>query len=742
VRCRPSLIPLLLFVSITFSTAQKLPAAKHTVSHPAKPAPIPSSDSELKLPAHRLLAARNKTNYAAVESIAAAHKNDQLAQLAWMVLGQAHSLDGDWKKAADAFRHSRGHAAALDDYSDALLATTLQAQNDSSGVIETLADFEQLHPGSIWARDMSVVMANALLESNRQDAAAGLLVQHRAPYRSDIELSLGRAWIANTQTSELGIGALRDLYFDHPLANESQIAGQLLRGAGRLEDAPSYPRYRTRIASLIAAKKYADAEDDLHELIKRSDPVEQPFFAATLALTQYKANKIKDAKRTLSSLPAQPLSQDVTALRLYVEAGIARSEDDDTTSKQRMDDFRAAAPGDPLFRDALIDSGNHFLLKQDLATAEQRYYEAAIRFPNSGSAAIYHWKASWLSYRLGRKEEAAQRFEAQITKFPGSPDVPAALYWLARLYAQQGNTAAARAIWSKLSDRYRNYYYSELARRDLRSLSASEGPAESPASVTQLLDALPPTPSAPTLATNVVSVDDPHLRRARLLASASLTDFAVHELQAASQAERAPWALAETARILISDDRIHTALRTVKTAVPNYSQWDFSSMPREIWETLFPRPHWQTLVQQSQTNKLDPALMAALIRQESEFNPGAVSPAKALGLMQILPSVGKQLAKQTKMKGFNANKLFDPDVNIKLGTKYFREITDAEHGEVVYALAAYNAGESRVTNWRAAAPSLDTSEFVESIPFTETREYVMAILRNQMIYKKLYGNTP
>jgi soluble lytic murein transglycosylase len=157
------------------------------------------------------------------------------------------------------------------------------------------------------------------------------------------------------------------------------------------------------------------------------------------------------------------------------------------------------------------------------------------------------------------------------------------------------------------------------------------------------------------------------------------------------------------------------------------------------WKLLFPQPYWADLAANAKKNGLDPYLVASLIRQESEFNAGVVSHANAWGLMQLLPSVGKAQAKKQKMKGFNANELLNPSVNLELGTANLRQVLDRFGGQAEYALAAYNAGDVPVRQWQAIGDYKDIPEFVESIPYTETREYVQAILRNREIYHALYA---
>ena len=165
---------------------------------------------------------------------------------------------------------------------------------------------------------------------------------------------------------------------------------------------------------------------------------------------------------------------------------------------------------------------------------------------------------------------------------------------------------------------------------------------------------------------------------------------------------------------------------------------DLTSLPRDYWQALFPKPFWPDLKRYSSQNALDPYLVASLIRQESEFNPAALSRKNAVGLMQLLPKVGKGVAKQEKLRHYSAQQLFTPAINLQLGTRYFRTMVD-KFGAFEYALAAYNAGSDRVEDWLGQGKYRDPQEFVESIPFTETREYVQAILRNANVYRQLYG---
>jgi soluble lytic murein transglycosylase len=254
-----------------------------------------------------------------------------------------------------------------------------------------------------------------------------------------------------------------------------------------------------------------------------------------------------------------------------------------------------------------------------------------------------------------------------------------------------------------------------------------------------LLDHVAPLEHTEKVELTEPPADDLHLQKAKLLGNGGLVDFAVRELQAAATADNGNWGPAETAQVYTDTGHYDRAIEVMKHSVPSYFAVDIPNLPRAYWDALFPRPYWNDLKRFSVANGLDPYLVASLIRQESEFNPAAVSRANAVGLMQLLPRTGKLVAHQEKLTRYNPSQLYTPTVNLQLGTRYFRGMVDQFGGSFAYALAAYNAGSDRVDEWLGQGKYRDEQEFVESIPFTETREYVQAILRNAAVYRQLYG---
>jgi soluble lytic murein transglycosylase len=157
----------------------------------------------------------------------------------------------------------------------------------------------------------------------------------------------------------------------------------------------------------------------------------------------------------------------------------------------------------------------------------------------------------------------------------------------------------------------------------------------------------------------------------------------------------------------------------------------------EDWRLLYPISHGALLRTEARRNRIDPALVAAVIRQESRFTPGALSVAGARGLMQLMPPVGRALAQTRHVVPWDDVMLYQPDVSIELGTIHLAEAL-RRNPIPSYALAGYNAGGSRLARWRTLRGTDDPELFVERIPFVETRDYVRIVLRNQEFYRALY----
>jgi soluble lytic murein transglycosylase len=690
------------------------------------------ASSSLKPMARQLLQDRTPAAYAGVESYARGHAKEDAGALAWLVVGYAHILDHDYPKAIDPLNRAKPNAGDLGDYVNFYLGSSYLQTGQNAEAIGALGEFDKTYPESLLIRDAHVVYANALLAAGRGREAIPVLEKDREPTRAEVELALGRAYAASGE-SEKAVNILRNLYFTMPLSAEASQADEELKklaASGTLPP-PSLNLRRTRADLLAKGKRFSDAAEEYRALVDQVSPPERPELQLTMAVALRRAGQNKEAKKVLDEIPSS--SPEMNAQRLFNLAEVARADDDDDGFLRILAQLRQEFPTSPWMEQALLSEGNIYLLKRDYDRAIESYGELQQRFPEGSRASYAHWKVAWLSLRQGKNAEAKNAFEQQIALYPASAEVPAALYWRARLAEEDNDPGMARAYYQKLSGRFQNYYYGELARQRLGQLKADDDPPHY-----ALLDRVPPIDSNAKVTEEEAPSDNLRVQKAELLENGALVEFAVSELQAAAVEEKGNWLPAAKARFYQDAGRYDMAIETLKRTVPNYFALDLPSLPRTYWEGLFPKPYWNDLKKSSSENALDPYLVASLIRQESAFNPNAVSNKNAVGLMQLLPKVGKGVAKQEKIKHFSPTQLFTPSMNLQLGTRYFRSMVD-KFGAFEYALAAYNAGSDRVQDWQGYGKYRDVQEFVESIPFTETREYVQAIMRNANLYRQLYG---
>ncbi len=689
------------------------------------------ASATLRPMAQQLIQDRTPAAYAGLESYGRTHAKEDAGALAWLVIGYAHFLDHDCAKAIDPLNRAKPRAGDLGDYVAYYLGTCYLQTGHQGEALATLADFETNYPDSLLARDAHLSYAGALLTEGRAPEAVALLQKDRLPARSDIEFNVGRAYAAVGQNGKAA-EAFANVYYNMPTAAEADSAYAELKKLAPVPPASPEQR-RTRADLLLKARRYSDAADEYRDLLIHAPVEGRPSMTLALADALHRAGRNREARAELTTLPNATLDQ--SAQRLYILGEVAWSLNENETFYKMVDDLRKLAPTSPWLESALLSVANLHLVHHEYDQSLDAFRELQQRFPTGSKASYAHWKAAWLTFRQGRTEDAKKAFEEQIALYPTGSDTSAALYWRARLAEEDRDFTMARAYYQKLSDRYRNYYYAELGRQRLAKLSSSGDPPGHYA----LLDHVPPLDNGQKVVLSEPPADDLHLQKAELLGNGGLVDFAVRELQAASAANGGNWGPSETAQLYLDTEHYDRAIETLKKAVPSYFAVDIPTLPRQYWEALFPRAYWTDLKRFSVANRLDPYLVASLIRQESEFNPNAVSRANAVGLMQLLPKTGKLVANTQSLRHFNASLLYKPAVNLQLGTAYFRGMVDHFGGSFEYALAAYNAGSDRVEEWLGEGKYRDQQEFVESIPFTETREYVQAIMRNTSVYKQLYG---
>jgi soluble lytic murein transglycosylase len=173
--------------------------------------------------------------------------------------------------------------------------------------------------------------------------------------------------------------------------------------------------------------------------------------------------------------------------------------------------------------------------------------------------------------------------------------------------------------------------------------------------------------------------------------------------------------------------------RSLRRAFPQLATVEQDSVPAYFLRMYYPIRYVDAIMKYSKQNGLDPYLMMGLIHQESFYNPLVRSPVGATGLMQLMPPTAKEIARRIH----SSSNVEDPEVNIRLGTYHFRQLVNLFGGAVPLAVASYNAGQGNVIRWRRAAPHRPMDEFLESIPFSETRNYVKRVTMLSASYRRI-----
>ena len=359
------------------------------------------------------------------------------------------------------------------------------------------------------------------------------------------------------------------------------------------------------------------------------------------------------------------------------------------------------------------------LLLADLATDDNRDQDARQtlmallkRFPRGRHAANARFRAGMIAYIQGDRKAAAAEFDSLVARDSNSTEALAAAYWAGRSYAALGDKTRSKARWRSIVAREPLSYYAVMAAKRLDTTVVA--PDRSPSNYARI-------PSIDTAINRVVALKDVGMDVEAGFENDRLFRDALNN----------PARLVATAHALSGGDQASRSIALGRRALDDIGH------SAENYRLYFPVLERETLISSSKENGLDPVLVAALIRQESNFNPVATSPAGARGLMQLMPAVGKSVADAKGIGPWDPDLLYQPATNIKLGTAHLSGLV-RKYPEVVKVLSAYNAGESRVEKWSSKAGASDPEVFTERIPFVETRDYVRTILRNRAYYQALY----
>ncbi len=656
-----------------------------------------------------------------------------------------HQLEqNNLQAAVDYATEASVKAPALDDYAQYIRAQAEYGLKNYAEVDKAAAHIFQQLPLSPLTGSAAALAVRAALDADDPKAALQLVKK----YYDKIPQPAGDVLLARSfeATGDLPQAAeyYQRVYYNYPTAREAtDAANALVDIKNRLGEAyppPMADRMLGRAEKLIAAKNPQAARIELTAAIPQLGGVERDVARVRLGEVDFLSGNTQAAMDYLKSLQLDESEADAERLSYLIRC--ARKLDRNADIKEYLAHLEQQHPTSKWRLDALIFTADQARVDNDPSTYLPLYRACAATFPGDSRAAWCHWRVAYESYRT----DAADTYDLlrkHIEEYPTSPDANNALYFLGRYEERRNQLAVAKACYQQLTARFPNTYYAMIGRERLKNAEVA-GAIPDPAMLQFLRSiAWPATPEFPSFTPGATA--QKRIARAQLLQLAGLTDFAEGELKfgARNDGEQENVYAYQLARQAAARNAPDQALHYIKAYVPNYLYMPLDQAPASFWQLAFPLPYRSAIDRYSRAQSLDPFLVAALIRQESEFNVRVISYANAYGLMQVLPANGRQLARHFGVRRMRSSQLLTVDRNLQLGTYYFHNLLNSFGGQTELALASYNAGPSRANLWRTWGPFREPAEFIEAVPFHQTRGYIQIVLRNADVYHHLYaGSVP
>jgi soluble lytic murein transglycosylase len=613
-------------------------------------------------------------------------------------------------------------------------AESKQAAGRSRDAFADLETLEHSYPNTAMKEQLLEAFVPLAIELGKpQEAVDALNSYSISGSKSGLLLLRAQAREAAHQLAE----AAKDyqvIFYKYSQSDEAQAAEpalkKILREMGKEYPYPGVELQQERAQAFYAVHKWKEARAEFEKLLGMlKDPANPNRQLAELRIAECRV-ELKASPRLVADLKTPDF--EVDAERLYELSQLYRSEKKSDEMFAVLNELTQKYPLSKWNEEGLMAAGNYYWVDLDRTRAAAYYQRVLDTFPSGRNAFNAEWRVAWVAY-LNRQPDAADRIKAFVVRYPSSADTPDAVYWLGRFAEREGKVTEARCYYKKAADRFPQTYFGHAAAERLSKIPA----AETEPSTEEVLDKIPPPPSLRPFDEPIPAAAQDRWARAQALRTIAFDASAELELKNAYFATSSPRFLYEAAQAAFDQGHFAVGMAYGRIIVPNFDARKIDDLPLNVWKVLYPLPYESVIRREAARNNFDPMLAAGLMRQESTFQSDALSPQNAIGLMQVIPKTGRLLAKQLRVR-YSNDRLFQPDYNIQLGMLYISGLVKLT-GAPEYALAAFDAGEDRIAAWKAERNYDEIPELVESIPFSETRDYVQIVSRNAEVYRQLYG---
>lgn len=629
----------------------------------------------------------------------------------------------------------------LDDYVRFWMGEALLHLGDAKEAAAMFESVPQAVPDSNLFNQVTLRAGEAWYQASFCPATVAWLgkavsLNDKDPQISQAWLRLAACYLRDNQLTE-GRETLKQLWVKFPQAKEAKEAELLLATniGGEMWSPQAEDRYG-RAQAFLGQALHAEAVEELKKFLAK-DPSSSHRGEARLKLgiAQVRLKLYDQARETFQALAGEQAAYSdeatVWLARVYLRQELGEKLLDLSRTLHR----RSLSPEQKgqinLFAGIWLEDQAQF------EEAIAKFRQIAKAGEPASQRAEAQWREGWVFYRTARYRDAIAAWQ-HIVDQRDSDFEPQALYWIARSYGHSGNQKS-REFFQLLCRRYPFTYYCQLAREQTDLSVSAQTEQEGAVVVASAVRSASDATAGLSPANRAEIERQPAYRRAVELRTLGLEQDAARELTALTDNySRDPEVLAALSMMLNEVGAYHQALRLVRARFRDRLERTGGTVAPGLWSVAYPTGLIPTIKTQG-ANGVDPFLVAAIIREESQYDRRAVSRVGAVGLMQVMPTTADAVAQRHHFPGVGREDLFDQETNIRIGARYVEQLLAQFSGNVVRAIAAYNAGPIVVGTWAAAHQGRSEDEFVEMIPFQETRQYVKRVLRSYKEYMRLAG---
>ncbi len=452
-----------------------------------------------------------------------------------------------------------------------------------------------------------------------------------------------------------------------------------------------------------------------------------------LGVSLFKIGKTEDAIQIFNRMVNQAPSKNAGAeALLWLGKCYARLGDDNNLMNSYQTIFKRYSESEWM-DDALFAAADFYSNKNDFKKAISYYKKLAEGFLEGALSEQAYWYIGWLNYRLGNYKEAALSFDEFLLRYPQSEYINRVLYWRGRSLEKMGKANSADKLYQKVCKTTYGFYCYNVRSRNENLSDANHAVNNDNADNGK---------AAQVNNGNYAMEADANFIRAKELSVLGMNQDAVNELyKLRERVSLNKEGLLLINKMLYEFGEYHVSVKSIIQNFYDKIEKGGNNIPDYFWGLAYPQGYWSIVTEYAARYGLDPYLVASVMREESWFNKQALSRSGARGVMQLMPFTARWVSKQLKYAYNDDENLFDAEININFGAWYLSYLKKRFNGNTVLMIASYNAGPEAVAKWVNGNSNMEIDEFIEAIPYNETRAYAKRVLRSYAEYHRIYNNS-